>query len=145
MPRLTRRLLRDFMRARAVQRWERLAREVDRMPLSSLRGLDDEARTLRRSLNRIVARSNARLDIQRPGAEPLDLPAGTTGKTVSFRVAPLEPNGLVPRLAWRPSKRARLRPASSRGGSARRSNPIPSLLQPRQPLQRHTRRKPSQR
>lgn len=78
MPRLTRRLIRDLVRARSVRRWERLADDIDRMPLANLRGLDDEARTLRRSLNRIVARSNARLDLHRPGAEPLDLPSGTT-------------------------------------------------------------------
>lgn len=77
MPLLTRRLIRDLIRARTVRRWERLAEDIDRMPLANLRGMDDEARTLRRSLNRIVARSNARLDLHRPGAEPLDLPPGT--------------------------------------------------------------------
>lgn len=72
-----RRLIERLDRARSARRWDRLTRQIGSMPLSRLRGVMDEARTLRGSLNRIIARGEARLDRVRPAAVPVDLPAGT--------------------------------------------------------------------
>ncbi|MBV0891744.1 hypothetical protein KTN05_07760 [Paracoccus sp. Z118] len=96
MPRSPRRWIDDVARARAARRWERLASQVGRMPLADLRDIDDEARSLRRSLNRLVARADRRIDALRPGAEPLDLPAGTDWRwRPLFLAGPIAPRGIA--------------------------------------------------
>ncbi len=74
---LTPRWLQNVVRVRAARRWARIAGEADGLPASRLRRLDAQARDLRRDLNRIISQADARLDRMRPGADPVDLPAGT--------------------------------------------------------------------
>ncbi|WP_299360864.1 DUF6478 family protein [uncultured Paracoccus sp.] len=72
-----RRLIEHLDRARSARRWDRLTTQIGSMPLSRLRGVLNEARTLRTRLTVIIAAGEARLDWGRPDAAPPDLPAGT--------------------------------------------------------------------
>ncbi len=93
---LTPRWLQNVVRVRAARRWARLAGEADGLPASRLRRLDAQARDLRRDLNRIISQADARLDRMRPGADPVDLPAGTDWRwRPGFLSAPIEPSGIA--------------------------------------------------
>lgn len=91
-----RRWLSDLLRRRAAWHWAALAAGTDAMSYGRLRTIQTEARDLRGSVDRFIARAQARLDSAGRAADALNLPAGTDWRwRPSFLSARITPAGIA--------------------------------------------------
>lgn len=91
-----RRWIRNRLRHRALQEWQRLSDDATTMPMRRLRALQDEAQDLRRTTDRFLARAQLRLDGAQRSADLLDLPGGTDWRwRPSFLSTRISPTGIA--------------------------------------------------
>ena len=91
-----RRWLADTVRARAARHWSQLAAGTGAMSNGRLRTLQAEARELRRDLDSLLARAQARLEGPGRAADVLNLPGGTDWRwRPSFLSQRITPAGIA--------------------------------------------------
>lgn len=84
-------------RERAQRQWAEMAESVEFMSQGRIRGLTDEALTLRASLNRFMMRGDRKAGVSRTALDALHLPGGT-----DWRWRPGFMAGQITRAASRP-------------------------------------------
>ena len=90
------RWIRNQVRNRAAQQWQGFADQAEGMTLGRLRGLQEEATGLRRSLDRFLSRAQLRVDGTTRAADVLHLPGGTDWRwRPSFLSTPISPSGIA--------------------------------------------------
>ena len=91
-----RRWLRTEVRNRAARQWAGFADQADGLSMGRLRGLQDEATGLRRSLDRFLGRAQLRLEGATRAADVLNLPGGTDWRwRPSFLSTRTSPSGIA--------------------------------------------------
>lgn len=71
------RRIEERMERRALRHWEKLAADVERMDLGTLKGARHQAMSLKRRLDSVIHEADARLTLPRIGSSAIQRPVGT--------------------------------------------------------------------